>query len=898
MRTTFDEALSAHQTGDLSLAEQRYRQLLAGNPRHFDALHLLGVISLQRGRYEDALNLIGQALRINARSAEVFLNYGIVLIELGRHEHALKSFEAALSIKPDYADAYYSSGNALRGLKRYETSLAYYERALALRPDYLAALNNKANVLLDLQRHRVALAIYDQVLALVPHLAEALYNRGTVLLELQQHQDALVSFDKALAVAPAHAGAFNNRSVALLRIGNPEGALGSVDKALAVRPGYVEALNNRGKALLDLKQHEEALSNFLKALVSQPTYLEALNNIGSALHRLKRCSEALVNFDRALLIEPQKTEALCNRANALLGLRRFEHALSGFDSAQATRPDDPETLDGRGSALLCLNRSEAALAAHERALTVKPDSADIHHRRGLALLTLQRVREALSSFDKALGLDPTHVDALNSRSGALSTSGRPDQSVAGLEWILVISPENKDAGSFLLHVKMQCCDWKSFTEDKERLLTGIQTETHQVVPFTLLGLSDSGPKQLLAAQLWTRNTCPPSIAPLTYGEYYHHEKIRIAYLSADFRNHPMAFLMAGVFEQHDRDRFQSIAMSIGPSPLSEMRLRLIKAFDQFIDITSQSDQEAAVLLRKLEVDIVVDLMGFTTNCRTDILARRPAPIQVNYLGYPGTMGAKYIDYIIADRFVIPDEHSENYTEKVIYLPNSFQANDSKRSIVGQVMSKSAARLPEKGFIFCCFNNTYKITPDVFDVWMRLLQKVEDSVLWLVVGNAAVVRNLRREAEQRGVRAERLIFTHRVDYASYLARYTAADLFLDTLPYNAGTTASDALWAGLPVITCAGNAFASRMGASLLNAVGLPQLVTWNLEQYESLALTLARDRTMLASIRAQLERNRMTCPLFDTDGFRRDLESAYTTIWEQHQRGEPPASFSVQRSPP
>jgi predicted O-linked N-acetylglucosamine transferase (SPINDLY family) len=337
-------------------------------------------------------------------------------------------------------------------------------------------------------------------------------------------------------------------------------------------------------------------------------------------------------------------------------------------------------------------------------------------------------------------------------------------------------------------------------------------------------------------------------------------------------------LLAGVFERHDRKRFETIAISLETDNSSEMLSRLKGSFDRFIDASKQNDIEVARLLRALEVDIIVDLMGNTQNSHPAILAHRPSPIQVNYLGYPGTTGADYIDYIIADRFAIPGAQQQHYSEKVIYLPDTFQANDSKRHISDRTPSRADAGLPANAFIFCAFNNTYKITPTLFDVWMRLLREIDGGVLWLLGANPHAERNLKKEAESRGVHSARLVFASRIAYSDYLARYRLADLFLDTFPFNAGTTASDALWAGLPLVTCSGETFASRMAGSLLGAIGIPEMITHSMTDYEALASKFARDPTFRASIKAKLDRNRLTCPLFDTERFTRHLEAAYVTI--------------------
>jgi len=389
--------------------------------------------------------------------------------------------------------------------------------------------------------------------------------------------------------------------------------------------------------------------------------------------------------------------------------------------------------------------------------------------------------------------------------------------------------------------------------------------------------------------------CPPASQPLWRGERYQHDKIRVAYLSTDLRAHAVGFLIVGAIEHHDKSRFEINGIHIGPGDKSETRARFETAFDRFIDVREKNDDEVAQLLREMEIDILVDLNGYTGDARTRILARRPAPVQVNYLGYPGTMGAHYIDYIIADHTVITPVDEQYYSEKIAYLPDTYQANDSRRPEPSSAPSRTEAGLPETGFVFTSFNNTYKISPDVFSVWMRLLSSVEGSVLWLLEDNPFAAENLRREAVARGVNPDRLIFALRTTPDKHLARQPLADLFLDTLPYNAHTTASDALWVGLPVITTPGTTFPGRVAASLLSAMGLPELIAPSLGEYERLALTLARDADALAALRAKIGAHRASSPLFDTTRFTRHLEAALTQMWERHQQGLPPQTFSVPR---
>jgi predicted O-linked N-acetylglucosamine transferase (SPINDLY family) len=387
----------------------------------------------------------------------------------------------------------------------------------------------------------------------------------------------------------------------------------------------------------------------------------------------------------------------------------------------------------------------------------------------------------------------------------------------------------------------------------------------------------------------------PSFPVVWRGEIYSHDRIRIAYFSPDFCNHAVGQLAVGMFEAHEKSRFETIAISYGRDDGSQLRHRIKSAFNDFIDVRAMTDADVAAFIHRREIDILVDLSGLTRYNRFGVVLRRVAPIQVNFLGYPGTAGAACMDYIVADPTIIPDDHFSFYSEKVVWLPDAYQPNDDKRRISDRKPRRSECGLPETAFVFCCFNNNYKITPEIFDIWMRLLKAKEGSVLWLIATNASAEGNLRREAQKRGISSERLIFAPKLPLADHLARSGQADLFLDTMPYNAHTTGSDALWAGVPLVTCLGSTFASRVAPSLLKAVGLDELITNSLAEYEALALKLAREPALLATVRAKLKRNRETYALFDTARFTRHLEAAYVTMWEQYQRGEAPKAFAVNR---
>jgi protein O-GlcNAc transferase len=788
----FAQALALHQAGRVTEAEPLYRQVLQAEPRHFDSLHLLGVVHYQRGEYREAARRIEAALKINPNNAAAHNNRANALKDLGQPKEALAGYDRAIALKADYAEALYNRGNVLRELARFEDAAASYGRAVAIRPNYPEAFNNRGSALKALERLDEALASYDQAIALKPDYAEAWYNRSNTLVALRHYEEALAS----------------------------------CDKAITLRPDLAEAYNNRG----------------------------------NALEKLRRFAEAVESYDQALRLAPNYADALNNRGNAFKELKQFDAAIASYDRAIALRPDHADAFFNRGTALYELHRIDAAIASYDRAIALDPNHANAYYDRGTAFLSLKRLGEAVASYGRAV----------------------------------VLNPDIHYLKSLYLHAKMHICDWAYLDEECAQVEAGVRNGRAASYPFHLLAWCASPAVQHACAKLYVADKCPPVPAPLWRGERYTHQRIRVAYLSSDFRDHAVMVLAAGLFEHHDRSRFETTAVSFGIDKPNRMRERLRASFDRFVDAHDMSDEDVAKLLRESEIDIAVDLNGYTDGSRPNVFAQRAVPVQVNYLGYAGTLGRDDCDYIVADRFVVPEGCQAHHTEKVVYLPDSFMVNDAGRAISANAPSRAEAGLPERGFVFCCFNNSFKITPEIFDIWMRLLGKIDGSVLWLSQTNSTAPENLRREAERRGIAADRLVFASRVpSNEDHLARLRHADLFLDTMPYNAHATTCDALWTGVPVLTCSGASFASRVAGSLLGAIGLPELITGSLADYEALALKLAHDPALLASLRQKLARNRGLYPLFNTERFTRHLEAAYTVMWERAQRGEAPESFAV-----
>ena len=645
-----------------------------------------------------------------------------------------------------------------------------------------------------------ALLAFDKVLARDRGSVDASFERGNVLAALSRFGEAVTSYEAVLQKAPAHLGALTNRGNAFARLGRHAEALACYDRLLVVRPDDVNALSNRGITLKNLGRYDEAMASCERALTIDPNSIAALITRGNVLAKLARYEEALASFERAAAIDPRDVDALNNRGFALTQLRRFAEALATFDRALAIDPRNIGVLDNRGAALLAINRFEDALAIFDRALALKPNDAETLYHRAHALANLGRYAEAVSAWERVLAIDPGHPHAL----GALA------------------------------FYRLMLCDWREADGFEAKLKRALHDERTVIEPFTLLAYSIGPADQLRHTRRFVRHRMPavphlvPASRPRSPG------RLRIAYLSSSFNRHPTGWQIAELFERHDRKQLEVLGISYGPDDGSEIRARLVKAFDQFHDVALRGDREVAQILFDLGVDIAVDLKGHTEQA-------------------PGLSSG-------ADSGQLSRIH-----------------RDDGRA----------------GFVFCCFNNSYKLTPQLFDVWMRLLRQVEGSVLWLLQTSEAATRNLCGEANARGVDPSRLVFAPKAEISQHLARHRLADLFLDNLPVNAHTAASDALWVGLPVLTCMGESFIGRVAASLLGAVGLPELVTRSLDEYEALALKLATDPVLMASIRQKLDANCKTSPLFDTDRLRRHIEHAYMTMWDIAQRGEPPRSFAV-----
>ncbi len=814
------------------------------------------------------------------------LQDGVALHQQGRLIEAARIYQEILKEDPNHFDARHLLGVIAYQTRQLDLAVEFISKAISINANFADAHSNLGNALKDLGRANEAVVSYDRAIFLAPDYADAHYNRGVALQELRRFDEAVSSYDKALSLKPTSM-MYGNRGVALQALKRHEEALASFDSAIALNPGDAMAYSNRAVALQELKRLDEALASFDKAIALHPDSAEAHNNRGIVLHTLKRDEDALASFDKAIALQPDYAVAFNNRGSVLQDLKKSEEALSSFDKAIALKPDYAEAYYNRGSLLHDLNKLEEAIACYDKAIALKPDYAEAYSNRGYILYELEKLYDALEDYDQAIRLKPDYALAYANSGSVFRRLRLHDEAARKYEAALALDRQYPFAKGMLLHEKMMCCDWAGIDELIAEIDNDIAAGRLSAEPFGWQGVSRSQRSLQLCAQLYTKEKYPPAEGELPRLSWGRREKIRIGYLSGEFRDQATSHLLVGLLEQHDKSRFEVYIIDNGWDDQSEIRQRINASADSVANIKGLADRIAASVIQESQVDILVNLNGYFGSERNGIFARRCSPIQVNYLGFPGTLGANYIDYILADECVVPEDHKPLYQEKVAYLPHCYQANDDKKEISNRVLTRSEAGLPEDGFVFCCFNNAYKVTPDRFDIWMRVLKEVEGSVLWVLDVDAAA-DNLRKEAELRGVKGNRIVFAPIMKLPDHLVRHRLADLFLDTLPCNAHTTASDALWAGLPLLTQIGETFSGRVAASLLTAIGLPELITQTPQEYEALAIELASNPEKLAAIKSKLADNRTTTPLFNTVLFAKHVEAAYAAMYERYHAGLSP----------
>ena len=769
-----------------------------------------------------------------------------------------------------------------------------FRESLVHAPDRPSTLINLAITLMNLQSLDEAKVFLNKLIATESNNPEALFYLGLIYKNQANPTNAIEYLQKATQLHPDFFDAWLLLADLLDMQQSPLQALSCYESLLAIKNDFLQGWINKALLLSELGRHEEACHAYSQAIAISPDKSDMLYcSLGDALLQSNRHEEAISALKKAITLNSKNSKAHSAHGAALYATGLVEEAYSEYQSALDIDHQDYQTWANKGVALHTLNKHQDALDAYDKALAIKPDYAEAWSNKAITLNDLKRHEEALDAYDKALAIKPDYAEAWSNKAITLNDLKRHEEALDAYDKALAIKPEMEFLLGTRLHIQMQIADWDGFNERLVTLKQKLEQGLNLAPPFPLLSLIEEPKLQQSAAQAWIRSkaSANPILGPIP--NRMKQNKIRIGYFSADFRAHPVAHLIAGVFEHHNRNFFEVFGFSYGPDTEDPMRARLERSFDQFFDVQNKTDKEVAELVRKFNIDIAIDLTGLTRFSRQGIFAYRAAPIQINYLGYPGTSGANYFDYCIADSTLILEAEKQFFNEKIVFLPNSYQANDNLRKISARKFTRNELGLPENAFVFCCFNNNYKITPEVFEIWMKILHQVENSVLWLFEDNSSAAKNLLVEAGKRNIPSNRIIFAQRIDTPDHLARHRLADLFLDTLPYNAHTTASDALWACLPVLTCTGNAFPGRVATSLLSALELKELITESPANYEKTAIELANNAERLGEIRAKLAKNLKDKPLFDTALMTKNLEIAYAKIHDRYSKGVPAENIYI-----
>ena len=777
-------------------------------------------------------------------------------------------------------------GAANAGLGQFGAAIDSYRQALKIKPDFAEAYNNMGIAQQDKGDINGAITSYKQAIRLQPSYANAYNNMGNALREKGDLEAAINSYKCAIKLKPDDANVYNNMGNARRDEGNLEVAIESYKQALKLKPNLAEAHYNIGSALEKTDGLDAAIDSFKRAIKIKPDYAEARYNMGNALKSKGDLDAAMESYQQAIKIKPDYAEAYFNMGNALRDMGYLAEAIKSYKQAIKIKPNYSDSYNNMGNAIKDTRDLDAAMESYKQAIKFKSDYAEAYFNMGNALRDKGNTADAIGSFKRAIKLKPDYAQAYNNIGLALKDKGDLETAIHNFKQALKIKPDYAEAQSLKLFHQSLICDWTAIECDRNNIPTlGILTSS--IEPLSVLSLEDAPERHRLRAELFAKNTYKQQPLPPHQKPTSKPRRLRIGYFSADFQEHPVSYLMAKVFEVHDRNCFEVYGYSIGPAKEGRMRQRLIKSFDKFDDVQGMSNKDIALLARQDKIDIAIDLTGYTKNNRAGIFAYRAAPIQINYLGYPGTMGADFIDYIIVDQIMIPQDSRKFYSEKPIYLPHSF-SSDNTMPIAEQTPTRSDLGLPEKAFVFCALHNSYKISPSEFNIWMRLLKHVDGSVLWLLESNRWMKSNLIKEAKIRGVDPDRLVFAKHTSHEEYLAQFRQADLQLDTFNITGGSTSNNALWAGLPVLTKLGKSYGPRITGSLLTAIGFPELMTTTEAEYEALALKLATNPKLLSKIRQRLDANRLSAPLFDTESFTKHLEEGYQKAYQRYFDGKEP----------
>lgn len=807
----------------------------------------LAISIFSNGNFKEALTHSLALLERFPNESILFNICGACYASLDQTESAISYYKEALYISPKYAKAHFNLAITFQEIGNLDDAIKCYKKALEFNSEYAEAYNNLGNIYKDLKQNDNAIFNFKMALDLNPKYIEANFSLASILYDEGFLKEAVKNYEVVLNDKENLYQAWYNLGIIFKELNKSDKAIGCFEKVINLRPDHTEAYNELGMIYSEQKE-EISIKYYQKAITLDNKSPILYFNLGNAYKKLDLFSDAIECYRKAIHLKPDYFEAFNNLGFLYKERGQYENAIKSFKSAVSSNSSYADAFNNLGITYFSIGEFDKALQCYEQAIKLNQNYAEALANKARLLADIKRYEESLKDFEKAIEINP-NLDNLH--------------------------------GS-LIGTKMYMSIWDDFSNSLIQIKDKVYKGEKTIDPFSVLALEDNPELHLRVATISSQNLLPSLELP-SIKNYTGHKKIKIGYYSADFREHPVSYLTAELFEVHNRDNFEIHAFSFGPETNDEMNLRIKSGVDYFHDIRSMSNLDAVKHSRHLEIDIAVDLGGYTANSRTQIFAMRAAPIQLTYVGFLGTMGSIHYDYLIADEIIIPEENQKYFIEKIIYLP-CFQVNDSKQNLPDKVFTRKQLGLPDKNFVFCCFNNTFKITPETFDSWARILSEVDDSVIMLYVDNEIAKNNLQKEMKKRNINVNRIVFGEHIPKLDYLARYKVVDLFLDTHPYNAGTTASDALRMGLPVLTYLGKSFASRMCSSILNALDLPELICNNQNEYELKAIDFAKNPKQIKEIKENLAKNLISSHLFNAKHFTQSIEMAYSKIYDRKNR--------------
>lgn len=894
--------------GRIDEAETSYRQALAQDPGFALAHASLGDLLYQCGRLDDAVVCYRAALALEPGLADVANNLGTTLSRLDRLEEAAQTYRAALAAAPDRVDVHLNIANVYFMLNQPASAETHLRTATTLEPDAPKAHNDLGLCLKLLGRTEEAEVCFLAAIECDPFLDSAWQRLAELRLDNGDLAGCREALEQAEMIDPNTVGTQLGWGNYYSASGDPAAAAQSFARVCDLNPENASFLNLLGNALHACQRLDDALDAFKKAIALNPRFSEAENNLANVYVSMNKRALAVTHYQRSLEIAPEQAIVACNLGNVLRDLGRISEAIAAFKRANEIDPGLHNAYNGLGLALQAQNRRDESIDVFNRALEIKPDYFEALNNLAISLTGQGRFHEAIDVYQRLLEIKPDLPEALFNLGTLMQTLNRWDQSVVVFMKALEYRPDYNIVYPYLAHSLMQQCNWKNLDGIVEQIRNNAEAELAAGVPASvsafalqsLPGEFSMDLRQRVAEQICQRVTSTVSElkSGLTFSFPRHRRnaKLRIGYMSPDFRFHSVAVAFKGILQNHDRDRFELHGYSLHAGQDDSMTEELRQGFDGLTRLVDLSYQDAARRIADDEIDILIDLAGHTRGSQLEILALRPAPIQAHYLGYSATIGASFLDYLITDHQQVPPEQRQYFTENLVYLPDTFMGTQ-RAPIAVEERTRAQAGLPEDAFVFCNFNANYKIEPRMFAIWMRLLRRIPNAVLWLPVSSPVSIANLQNEARARGVDGNRLVFSERLPHPIHLARLPLADLALDNFYHGGGVTTVDCLWTGVPVLSLAGPTPQSRNGASLLNAMGMNELITHSIADYEAMAYALANDRERLQRLRDDLKARRDTYPLFRPERLTRHLERGYELMWERYEAGLPPDVIDIPRLP-